>query len=251
LYSKVYKNYQINVGMPFHIKAPVVFQNTESTETLPIDNSAETEIISEESTEKYLKAKQEQADAIIREARLEAERIIEQAQRESEIKRNAVLEEARKEGYEKGYSEGKKQYEDLIEEAKKTKENALLEYQHTLESMESDIVNMVLDIAKKVIGNEIKTNRRFILELVREAFDRCTNKEKITLKVSSEDYDYVIENKSEILSTVEGIGDFDVKEDPSMNLGSCIVETPFGSVDAGVDTKIAKIEEMFMQAVGR
>jgi len=68
----VYKNYQINVGVPFHIKAPVFYQNAECAETQPVDDTAEADFISEESTEKYLKAKQEQADAIIREARLEA-----------------------------------------------------------------------------------------------------------------------------------------------------------------------------------
>ncbi|HHV99006.1 MAG TPA: flagellar biosynthesis protein [Clostridiaceae bacterium] len=251
MYSRVYKNYQINVGVPFHIKAPVIFQTAECPETLSADDSEATDFMNEESTEKYLRMKQEQADAIIREAELEAERIIEQAHRDSERKKNAVLEEARKKGYEKGYAEGKKQYEDLIEEVQKQKEDSLREYQQTLESLESDIVEIVLDITKKVIGNEIKTNRNVVLNLVREAFVRCTNKEKMILKVSSEDYDYVIENKNEILSTVEGIDDFDVREDPSMKPGSCIIETPFGNVDAGADTKITKIEELFMQAVGR
>jgi len=247
----VYKNYQINVGVPFHIEAPAIFQNTKCTEKKPVDDSAATDVIPEETIEKQLQTAREQADAMIREAEIEAERIIEQAHRDAEEKMNIVLEEARKKGYEKGYAEGKKQYEDLIKEAQMLKENCLHEYKQTLDGMESDIIDMILDIAKKVVGNEIQTNRNVVLELVKEAFDRCTNREKMILKVSSEDYNYVVENKEEILSAVEGIEDFDIKEDSSMKPGSCIVETPFGSVDTGIDTKISKIEETFMQAVGR
>ena len=251
MFNRVYKNHQINVGVPFRIKPPVILQTVKCTETQPVDGSAVREVSPKENAEKHLQTAREQADVIIREAELEAQRIIQQAHIDSEKKRNAVLEDARQKGYAKGYDEGKKQYEHLIKEAQLIKENSLHEYREILEGAEADIIEMVLDIAKKVVAKEVQTDRSIILDLVREAFGRCINREKVVLKVSSEDYDYVVENKKEILSSIEGVDDIDIKEDSSMKAGSCIVETPFGSFDAGVNTKISRIEEAFMQAVGR
>lgn len=250
MYSRVYKNYQVNVGLPFCVKTPVIIENGECNGERPEGELASSNN-AEKIAEKHLRAAKERADMIIREAKLEAEKIIQQAYADAEKKKIEVLEEARKKGYDKGYAEGRQQYEHLIEEAEKIKENSLREYRQTLESLEADIIGMVLDVAKKVVGREIQTDKSIVLELVKEAFAKCMNREKAILKVSPEDYKFVEEHKEEILSAVEGLEDFDIKEDSSMQPGSCIVETPFGNVDSGVNTKIGKVEEIFMQAVGR
>lgn len=160
-----------------------------------------------------------------------------------------IEEDSRQKGFEKGYEEAKSQYEDLIQEAELIRENALKEYQETLQSIEKDALNIILDISRKVIGTEISMNKEKLLEMIAQAFERCSNRENITLKVSSADYDFIIENKDRILSMVEGIGQLEIVKDQALKLGALILETPYGSVDAGMDTKLKKIEEAFFKVL--
>lgn len=257
MYNKVFKSNQINVGIPVQIRAPVTYQNIRKVKApdpghvsnMKEDNDG-TDKKDEEAKELMEKARQE-AESMIKEAELEASRIMEDAQEKAQELMASTEEEARQKGFERGYEEAKSQYEDLLQEAEFIKESASKEYKEVLESIEKDAVNVILDIARKVIGTEITLNKDNLLELVRQAFERCSNKEDIVMKVSSQDYDFVVENKDKILTLVEGIGKLDIVKDASLKVGALILETPYGSVDAGVHTKFKKVEEAFIKVLGK
>jgi len=96
---------------------------------------------------------------------------------------------------------------------------------------------------------EISTNKEVILSLIKQAFEKCSSKENVVLKVSNEDYEYVCANKDVIMGQVEGIGELDIKKDSSLKAGGCIVETPYGTIDAGMETKFKKIENAFRDVI--
>lgn len=250
--SKIFKNYQVNVGVPFQVRVPLNFQTIKAADAVEhsIHNDDYNDKITEDAGGEIEKAREE-AELILKEAQLEALRIMENTEREIEVNKLAIEEEARRIGYENGFSEAKKQYEDLIQEAEFIREHARAEYREVLESIESDAINVILEIAKKVIGIEISFNKEDILYLVKQAFEKCGNKENIVLKTSPEDYDFLVINKDKLLSMVEGIGDLEIKKDSSLKEGACIVETAFGSVDAGVQTKLNKIEQVFRCLIGK
>lgn len=252
--SKIFKNYQVNVGNPFQIRPPVNFHTIQHASLDEEDGTDENqceETNTKENAEDILSQAREEAELIIKEAGLEAERLMENALKESEGRSLEIEEEARNRGYEDGYNEAKKQCEDILQEAEFVREHARTEYKEVLESIESDAINVILDIAKKVIGDEISTNKESILMLIRQAFEKCSNKENVILRVSAEDYDFIEENKEKLLSLVEGIGTMDIKKDVSLKTGSCLVETSYGNVDAGVQTKLKKIEDAFRNVIGR
>ncbi|HOV27375.1 MAG TPA: FliH/SctL family protein [Pseudobacteroides sp.] len=251
MYNKVYKNYQISLGVPFQVNQSLNFKTIKRVD---IGNEEDSEIYitpQEESKirEQILQSARDEADLIIKEANYEAERIINEIQNEAIENANAIIQEARQKGFEEGYNEVKKQYEDLLVEAESIKEHARVEYKEVLESIESDAVNIVLDITRKVLGMEISTNKEVILSLIKQAFEKCSSKENVVLKVSNEDYEYVCANKDVIMGQVEGIGELDIKKDSSLKAGGCIVETPYGTIDAGMETKFKKIENAFRDVI--
>jgi len=251
LSNRLYKNYQVNVGLPFEIKPALNFQtirHMENEEDFEDKNDSFDEAMVRE---EIIREARIEADMIIQEAKYEAARIIEDAERSSKESYSAMVEEARIKGYEDGLKEVKKQYEDLLTEAEYIREHARIEYNDVLSSIESDAVNIILDIAKKVVGNELSTNKENIMFLIRQAFEKCANKENIVLKVSPDDYEYICENKDSLLAMVEGIGELDIKKEPSLKSGGCIVETPLGSIDASLQTKFKKIEESFRELIKR
>jgi flagellar assembly protein FliH len=257
LYNKIFKNYQVNVGIPFQVKAPINFDTIKKMNTAVKEENEETEEKgdfhqhTEDHTQELIQRAQEDADAIIKEAEFEALRLMEDAQREVEEIRLVVEEEARRKGYEEGFDEAKKQYEDLIQEAEFIRGHARAEYKEVLEGMESDAINVILDIARKVIGIEISVNREDVLYLVKKAFEKCSNKENVVLKVSPEDYEFLNGARDKLLAMIEGAGELEIKKDSSLKLGACIIDTPFGSIAAGVDTKLKKIEEAFRRVIGK
>ncbi|GAE88960.1 FliH/SctL family protein [Acetivibrio straminisolvens] len=258
--NKIFKSSQINIGIPVQIKVPINYQNIKRVKESEIDFDScineKSEIFGKKcenekvvNEKEILEKAEKEAEEIIKQAELEAAKILEEA-REKGMQLIAEIEEdSRQRGFEKGYEEAKNQYEDLLQEAELIRENALKEYKETLQGIEKDAMNVILDISRKVIGTEISMNKDKLLEMIAQAFERCSNRESITLKVSLADYDFIVENKDRILSTVEGIGQLEIVKDQALKLGALILETPYGSVDAGMDTKLKKIEEAFFKVL--
>ncbi|MCX7922373.1 MAG: FliH/SctL family protein [Clostridia bacterium] len=251
--NKIYKNYQVNLGIPFPVNTPLNFETIRHVDNAVELIESEDDIAQneEESHEEIIQKARDEAEFIIKEAHYEASRIVENIEREAAESKEKIEDEARQQGYEDGYNQAKMQYEALMNEAEAIKEQARIEYKEVLQSIEEDAVNTILDIAKKVICEELSVNKESILYMVKQVFEKCANRENIVLKVSAEDHEYLIENKNQLLSMVEGIGDLEIKIDASLKVGACIVETSYGSIDAGMQTKLKKIEEAFRQAIGK
>lgn len=255
--NKVYKNYQVNVGIPFQIRNPLNIQNFQPINIVPPSVDKEEENLKEEAdkqevdVEKMIEDARQEAEMIMKEAQYEAMRIIETAETEANEIKTKVEEEARQAGYNEGVEEARRQYEDLLQEAEFIKEHARVEYKEVLAGIESEAVNMILEIARNVIGTEISFNKEDILYLVKAAFEKCANRERIILRVSPDDHDYIVQNKERLMSMVDGLSELEIKKDVSLKVGACLIDTPFGSIDAGVQTKFNKIEEAFRQAVGK
>lgn len=258
MYRKVFKNNQINLGTPFQIRTPMDLQLVRPLNT-PHPVEEELELVRPQKSveditqiaEDIINRANEEAELIIKEAHFEAARIMDEAQVQAEELKTASVEDGKKLGYEEGIVEAQRQYEDMVRQAEEIKNNAIIEYSQVLKGIETDAVNMVMEIAKKVISDEISINKENILFLVKQAFEKCSNKDDVTLKVSPEDYEFMVANKDRMLSLIEGIGEIEIKKEGSLKAGSCIIETPFGSVDAGVQTKLKKIEETFKQLTGK
>ena len=247
--NKIYKNNQVNVGVPFQVKFPLTYQPPVRNIGLKLDLDQDDEEEQQQVDYKAMgeeiinKAKVE-ADMIIKEALLEAKDIIKNASVDVENLKQQVSEEARSEGYEQGIAQAKQEYETLINEAQDIKTQAGIDYKKVLDSLEEDSVNTILDIAKKVISNELECKQNILL-LVKDAFEKCSKDRKAILKLSEQDFDFVNENKDELESMLERSEEIEIKKDLSLKEGGCIIETSFGSIDASAATKIEKIENDF------
>ena len=279
--NKVFKNYQINLGVPFQVKVPLedLFGSLDgafgdqgefvhdSFDGGGIFDGFGADIDSAAAAEDVLSNANAEAGRILDEARAESAGIIEAASveasaiiktgrqeageyrakvEEETVKEAAELrEQAAREGEIEGREEGKAAYEDLIADARRIHEEAEEEYAKKLAGAEGDALELILCIAKKVIGEEFACNKENLILMIKDAFLHCSNKEEVVLKVSPGDYDYILENQDHILAAVEGLDSMEIKRDLALGPGACLVETPFGNLDAGAATRMAKIEDVF------
>lgn len=264
LYNKVFKNNQVNVGVPFQVRVPISFQSLHN----PVTNGAlarnlsvkteEDEVCTELTSEKaeaearqVVEDARREADLMLQEAQMEALRLLEKAESEINEAFNSACDEAREQGYKEGIAQAQDEYESKLNEAEFIRSHAKTEYNEVLESIESDMVDIILDVARKVIGEEIKTNKENLFYLIRKALEKSSNQDEVTLKVSVKDYKFLEEEKEELYKIIPGTEDMTIKKDASMEEGDLLLETAFGSIDAGVNTQLDKIEEEFRIAVGK
>ena len=250
LYNKVFKNNQVTYGRPFQVNVPFNIQNIVHIDTDSDDEVTENVDAIHElplEPEDLLENARQECDLLIKEAGFEADRLLEQARLDAEKKAADLMEEAWQRGYAEGMEAANAQNESILAEAEQIRQSAAQEHESILQGLEAEMVELVLKIAHKAVAGELATNRDVILQLIGDALPNCSNKNGAVLKVSPADCDYLNDNNDKLITIAEGADGLEIKKDSSLKPGDCIIETPLGSVDAGVNTRLDKIEEAFRE----
>lgn len=152
----------------------------------------------------------------------------------------SIKEAASKEGYQAGLAKAA----DDIEEVKNAITDFLGAKQEVFDYIAPNIMEISLDIAKKIIKREIQQDPSIILDNISEVLKGLSKEEtKITLKVNPAQVSLL---KMEVPSLVSDNGlDAKVLIIPDENVmeGGCVVETANGVVDASIETQLAVISE--------
>lgn len=173
--------------------------------------------------------------------RKEAEDIVKEAQ-----EKGALLE---REAYEKGFAQGEKDGLDLGEKkALKVVENIENFFtemsnlkKEILKQYERQILELIFSIAKKIIHHQIGSDEKAIEDTVLKALHLAVEKSKIALRVNPEDFDYVERLRPEFFAKFKELKSIVVTSDPSITRGGCFLETPYGDVDARIETELEMI----------
>jgi len=239
--SNIYKKYQVNMGNPYPVKP---------RKTGPAIVNRQPEVSVEEPQEAFVEKARQQAEQILQQAMQEADDMLAQAQEKISVHMMEVEQQAKEEGYRNGERLAQKHYQSLIQEAEQLKRDSAQLYENTVRSMEGQMVETILEIARKVIGSELSQNRDVIVGLLRKTLLSTSPNGEIIVTVSPEDYETVMENKERLTEGVQNIRDLVIKKDNSLQRGGCIVETGFGSIDSSVETQLKAIEDTFRDILG-
>lgn len=232
------------MGVPYQVK--VQQKETEPAETAEKVIHEEKKITADD----ILEDARKEAEKIINDARLKAESILNSASAKAEVRFREAEKKAREEGYKKGEALAREHYQRLINEAEELRKKAKEIHDKTISGMEEEIADLVVQIARKVIGTELVQNRDVVLGLIRNALSNASITEKILIYVSADDYDYVISNREKILEEIKGIRDFEIIRDNSLKKGECLVDTGFGMIDSSTETQIKAVEDTLKDLLG-
>ena len=151
-------------------------------------------------------------------------------------------------GYDKGFAEGREVGRSEIKVMKDRLlgmiDAFLNEKGKFLSSLEPNILRLIKVIAEKVIVKELKTDPNIILEVVREGLKHVSGSDKILIKVNPTDYEVVQAIQSEWPSILPFVNEFKLVGDDKVSIGGCLIETTTGTVDATIESKIAKVCEI-------
>jgi flagellar assembly protein FliH len=193
-------------------------------------------------------------------ARAEAEAIRLKAIQDAE----RIREQARREGYQRGYDDG---YHDGAREAQ---QRADAELQQTLETLrahlqqviqgvhaqheaylqhaEAQMLDLALEVARKVVREELKQQPAHVLAIVRDALRRVQGFGRLRIRVNPLDVDLLRQNRPSLLQVVDGVEGIEIVEDRRVDQGGCVIETEQGVYDARIRTQLGEIERVLREA---
>ncbi len=213
-----------------------------------------------ESSISLLEKVKKEADEILACAKKDAEELKKEAQRLLAESRKRA-QEIESEAYEKGFSQGKKDGEEFGRKQFEAMTNRLKRLISTLqdqgsriaEKYESQIINLCVLIASRVIKHEIETNPEVILSVVKEALSHVVEGTSLILHLNPIDAE-LIEEKFKDELTGPGKHKININSDPKIERGGCLLETEFGLIDATTKTRldaiVSSIDDILRQTTG-
>jgi flagellar assembly protein FliH len=205
-----------------------------------------------------VKRKNNQAQKIRQDAEDEAQGILAAAREkaaalEGDIKGRVAQTE--REAYERGYGEGsQKGYEEgtaevgrLIDRLHTIITKAIEKRNEIIEESETQIINLVLMIVKKVIKVISENQKNVVINNVVQALRKLKSRGDVVIRVNLADLELTTSHVKDFMKMVENVKSITVLEDSSVDRGGCVIETDFGQIDARVSSQLHEIEEKILE----
>ncbi|MDQ0253714.1 flagellar assembly protein FliH [Evansella vedderi] len=190
-----------------------------------------------------------EASKIIEKARNQAEKMQEELlQQEDELKKEYEARflqgemEGRKQGYEAGSNEAKLAYENEIKKATEIVEKAREDYYKHLESSEPVMIDLAIEVAKKIIGTTLNEKHEAWLHLVKDAVAEVRGQEEIKIYIHPDNYELTLQHQEELRNIALHTRELFIYPNIELKETDCIVETPFGQVEASVDSQLREVK---------
>ena len=168
--------------------------------------------------------------------RIDDRNLISRAREEAD----AIREAAAKEGYENGIL----QAQNDVAELKDSLKAFLSAKQEVFDYIAPDLLEISVDIAKKIIKKEIQQDPTIILENITELLKGLSKEEnKVTLRVNPEQAMLVKQNVPQVLVAAASEAKVNVIPDENVTYGGCVVTTTNGIIDATIETQVSIISE--------
>jgi flagellar assembly protein FliH len=205
-----------------------------------------------------VKRKNNQAQKIRQAAEDEAQRILAEA-KDRAAKMQAEIErtvgQAEKEAYAKGYAAGREEgYEEGKTEAKRLIERlhviiskAIDKRNEILAETETQVINLVLLIVKKVIKVISENQKNVVINNVVQALRKLKSRGDVVIRVNIADLELTTEHVKDFMGMVEQVKSITVLEDSTVDRGGCVIETDFGQIDARISSQLHEIEEKILE----
>lgn len=197
--------------------------------------------------EKLREDARREADAILEEAKAKAAAIENEAQQKAAQLENEAKSRGFEEGREEGFKRGEEEVRRLIERLHVILNAAIDKRQEIIDHTESQLIDLVLLIARKVVKLLSETEKGIVVENVKQALSKVKGETEIVIKVNTRDLDIATRHKKEFIAAVESLKNVRIEEDSRVDPGGCIIETSFGSIDARIQRQLGIIEERIME----
>lgn len=162
-----------------------------------------------------------------------------------EIEKQQWIEEAKEQGHNEGFKVGKKEslqsYQQLLDKANSLTASALKDYHLTVEKSNETILDLAIHTARKILNQQISENPNEFLTIVHSAIKEIKDQPVITIYLHPDNYENVLQQKEELVQILENESKLSIYSKEDIAVNSCLIEHPFGQIDASIDTQLKQI----------
>jgi len=181
----------------------------------------------------------------IRQAELQAEEIIANAKKIASEEQESIrataeteavrlMEEYRDIGYKEGMDLAISEGNTIKEEANEILKAAESEKKQMQENLEPEMVDLIIKITEKLLGNATNINPKVIINLIKQGLSSTVITGDVMIYVSADDLEQVQKHKEELMTLTDGSVNLEIVKDLSLNPMDCIIGTPFGDIDCSL-----------------
>lgn len=153
---------------------------------------------------------------------------------------NSIREAAAKEGYQEGIQAAKED----IQRVRESLESFLNAKQEVYEEIAPDVLEISLDIAKKIIKKEMNEDPTILLENIKDILKGLSKEEtKIMLKVNPSQAAMLKQEIPELMNIAGLEAKVIIVPDENTMEGGCLLTTSNGVIDATIETQLEIISE--------
>ena len=164
-----------------------------------------------------------------------------------------LVEQAKVEGYQVGFEQGKAEsmtvYRESIEQANHIVDLVKMDYQKTLEKTEDVIIQLAIHTAEKILEEKLNEQPNLFIHIVKAALKEIKNQSVISIYLHPVNYEIVFEQKAELKRILENDTKLSIYINEELAENACIIEHPFGQIDATVDTQLEQIRSALNEMV--
>jgi flagellar assembly protein FliH len=176
-------------------------------------------------------------EEVLARAHQDAELIVAVAHQEAE---NIRL-QAREDGFAKGMADGHMEIRAKVERLETLMREMASFKSHLYEEAREEVVELVIAIAEKILGPLADGQPSAVVHVVAKGLELLSDRSSVTLRVHPDDVALVIESKSQLQRTIDGIRDLSVLEDGGVPRGGCMVESRSAEIDARLHTQLDEV----------
>lgn len=181
----------------------------------------------------------------VAEAEASAALIVEEARKEAED----IREQARKNGYDEGCRQAETDNDKILsdrltalENEYAEKEKKLIKHYEELESaLEPELVSTITDVMAKAFNVVLGEQREIIITLVNGVIRNSEMSREFVIRVSEEDYKFLVSNKDMIYGAASSEINIDIVKDQQLAKNQCIIETDAGVFDCSLDIQLENL----------
>ncbi len=161
------------------------------------------------------------------------------------------LERYQEESYQRGLQDGKNLAErgllNVFKSLRTAAEDVVQLRDKVLRDAEDDLLLLTMTICRKVIAREVAQDRRTVVRLIRAALNNLHEQDDLIIRVHPDDHALLTTSQNQaVQAELTGIS-FSLKPDPTVEIGSCLIETERGTVDAGFEAQLDEVYRRLLE----
>ncbi|WP_067729379.1 flagellar assembly protein FliH [Oceanobacillus damuensis] len=157
------------------------------------------------------------------------------------------IEKAKQEGYtagfQQGQNDGRAEYDEKLKQANLIIESTTADYHATIEKSDEAILQLAVQVAGKILNQEISEVPSTFMGVVHGAVNEIKDQSVVTINLHPTNYDLVMQHKEELRRSLGNDTKLTIYIDDNLAENACLIEHPFGQIDASIDTQLIKIRE--------